>query len=95
MEICFIFGTNTVLIHMRMNLFALFRDSNKVAIHRVAVTKTFEKLTPEQQKIIKEESKRASQWFRDRMQQEEGELIQKLKDKGMKVMQVCPSQVSS
>ena len=46
---------------------------------------TWDKLTPEQQKIVKEESKRAGQWFRDRMVEEEGELIQKLKDKGMQV----------
>ena len=49
--------------------------------------RTWDKLTPEQQKIVKEESKKAGQWFRDRMVEEEGELIQKLKDKGMQVTQ--------
>jgi TRAP-type C4-dicarboxylate transport system substrate-binding protein len=55
-------------------------------VHVMSKT-TWDKLTPEQQKIVKEESKRAGQWFRDRMVEEEGELIQKLKDKGMQVTQ--------
>jgi TRAP-type C4-dicarboxylate transport system substrate-binding protein len=65
---------------------ALTRHVYNSMVH-VMSKKTYEKLTPEQQKIIKEESKRAGQWFRDRMQEEEGELIQKLKDKGMNVTQ--------
>ena len=32
-------------------------------------------------------AQRAGQWFRDRMVEEEGELIQKLKDKGMQITQ--------
>ena len=65
---------------------ALTRHVYNSMVH-VMSKKTYETLTPEQQKIIKEESKRAGQWFRDRMQEEEGELIQKLKDKGMNVTQ--------
>jgi tripartite ATP-independent transporter DctP family solute receptor len=63
---------------------ALTRHVYNSMVH-VMSKMTWDKLTPEQQKIVKEESKRAGQWFRDRMVEEEGELIQKLKDKGMQV----------
>lgn len=44
---------------------------------------TWDKLTPEQQVIIKEESRRAGQWFRHTMVKEEASLVDKLKEKGM------------
>ena len=47
----------------------------------------WDKLTPEQQKIIKEEPKKAGQWMRDEMLKEETGLIDKLKAKGVKVTQ--------
>ena len=63
---------------------ALTRHVYNSMVH-VMSKKTFDKLTPEQQIIIKEESKNAGQWFRIQMQAEEGELIHKLKDKGMEI----------
>jgi tripartite ATP-independent transporter DctP family solute receptor len=47
--------------------------------------KTWDKLTPAQQKIMREESKKAGQWFRDAIVQEEASLVDKLKAKGMQV----------
>ena len=47
--------------------------------------KTWDKLTPEQQKIVKEESKQAGDWMRAQIQKEEGTLISQLKEKGMLV----------
>lgn len=63
---------------------ALTRHVYNSMVH-VMSKRTWDKLTSEQQKIINEESRRAGQWFRDRMVEEEGELIQKLKDQGMQV----------
>ena len=37
MEISFIFGTNPAMIHMRMNLFVLYRDSNKWIIMLIII----------------------------------------------------------
>jgi TRAP-type transport system periplasmic protein len=71
------------LYEVQKNL-ALTRHVYNSMVHVMNKT-TWDKLTPEQQLIIKEESKKAGQWFRDRMVEEEGELIQKLKDKGMQV----------
>ena len=71
------------LYEVQKNL-ALTRHVYNSMVHVMNKT-TWDKLTPEQQIIIKEESKKAGQWFRDRMVEEEGELIQKLKDKGMQV----------
>jgi len=73
------------LYEVQKNL-ALTRHVYNSMVH-VMSKKTWDKLTPEQQKIVKEESRRAGQWFRDRMVEEEGELIQKLKDKGMQITQ--------
>ncbi len=47
--------------------------------------KTWEKMTPEQQKIVKEESKRAGDWMRAEIQKNEANLVIQLKDKGMLV----------
>jgi len=47
--------------------------------------KTWDKLTPDQQKIIKEESKKAGDWMREQVQKEEKSLIKQLEEKGMKV----------
>ena len=63
---------------------ALTRHVYNSMVH-VMSKKTYDKLTPEQQKIIREESKKAGQWFRDEMQKEEAGLIGKLKEKGMQV----------
>jgi tripartite ATP-independent transporter DctP family solute receptor len=47
--------------------------------------KAWDKLSAEQQAIIREESKKAGQWFRDTMVEEEAGLVEKLKGKGMQV----------
>lgn len=47
--------------------------------------KTWDKLTPEQQKIIKEESKKAGDYMRQECQKEESSLVKQLEEKGMKV----------
>jgi tripartite ATP-independent transporter DctP family solute receptor len=49
--------------------------------------KTWDKLTPEQQQIIKEESKKAGDFFRKAIQDEEADLIKKLKEQGMEVVE--------
>ncbi len=51
----------------------------------VASKKTWQKLTPEQQTILKEEAQKAGQWFRDEQQKEEKDLVSKLKEKGMQI----------
>ncbi len=48
--------------------------------------KTWEKLTPEQQQIITEESKKAGDFFRKAIRNEEVDLIKKLKEKGMEII---------
>jgi tripartite ATP-independent transporter DctP family solute receptor len=48
--------------------------------------KTWDKLTPEQQAIIKEESKKAGDWYRKVAQEEEAELIKKLQENGMEIV---------
>lgn len=53
--------------------------------------KTWEKLTPEQQKIIKEESKKAGDWMREQVQKEEQNLVKQLEEKGMKVTRPNPA----
>jgi tripartite ATP-independent transporter DctP family solute receptor len=63
---------------------ALTRHVYNSMVH-VMSKKTWDKLTPEQQQIIKEESKKAGQWFRDENLKEEGDLIEKLKAEGMQV----------
>lgn len=45
--------------------------------------KTWDKLSPEQQRIIREESQKAGDWMRERMQEEEEGLVAKLQEKGM------------
>jgi len=47
--------------------------------------KVWDKLTPEQQTIIKEESKKAGDFMRKEIQEEEKTLIKKLEEKGMQV----------
>jgi tripartite ATP-independent transporter DctP family solute receptor len=47
--------------------------------------KTWEKLSPEQQKIVKEESKTAGDWMRAEIQKNESNLVSQLKEKGMLV----------
>lgn len=46
---------------------------------------SWEKLSPEQQVVVREESKAAGDLMRKMMREEEGELIKKLEAKGMKV----------
>jgi TRAP-type C4-dicarboxylate transport system substrate-binding protein len=48
--------------------------------------KTWDKLTSEQQAIIKEESKKAGDWYRKVVQDEEADLIKKLQEKGMEIV---------
>jgi len=47
--------------------------------------KSWDKLTPDQQKIFKEESKKAGDWMRVQVQKEEADLVSQLKEKGMQV----------
>jgi tripartite ATP-independent transporter DctP family solute receptor len=47
--------------------------------------RAWDKLSAEQEVIVREESKKAGQWFRDAMVKEEDSLVAKLKAKGMKV----------
>ncbi|MEO8410458.1 MAG: TRAP transporter substrate-binding protein [Propionivibrio sp.] len=47
--------------------------------------KTWEKLSPEQQVIIKEESKKAGDWMREQVQKDNASLVSQLKEKGMQV----------
>jgi TRAP-type C4-dicarboxylate transport system substrate-binding protein len=42
-------------------------------------------MTPDQQKIIKEESKKAGDWMRAEIQKNEANLVGQLKEKGMLV----------
>ncbi len=73
------------LYEVQKNL-ALTRHVYNSMVH-VMSKKTWDKLTPDQQKIIKEESKRAGQWFREAMVKEEAGLVDQLKAKGMAVTQ--------
>ncbi len=52
--------------------------------------KTWEKLSPEQQKILREESKKAGDWMRSEIQKEEASLVAQLREKGMAVTHVRP-----
>jgi len=63
---------------------AITRHVYNSMVH-VMSRKAWQQLTPEQQAIIREESKKAGQWFRDVMVKEEDNLVSKLKEKGMKV----------
>jgi TRAP-type C4-dicarboxylate transport system substrate-binding protein len=51
----------------------------------VASKRTWSKLSADQQSILKEEAKKAGQWFRDTQLAANADLIEKLKGKGMKV----------
>ena len=51
-------------------------------VHMIS-KKTWEKLTPEQQKIILEESAKAGNYMRKAIQSEEADLVEKLKAEGM------------
>jgi tripartite ATP-independent transporter DctP family solute receptor len=73
------------LYEVQPNL-ALTRHVYNSMVHVIS-KKTWDKLNPEQQKIVREESKKAGQWFRDTMVKEEAGLIDKLKEKGMKITQ--------
>jgi TRAP-type C4-dicarboxylate transport system substrate-binding protein len=44
---------------------------------------TWNKLTPEQQKIVREESEKAGNFMRKTLQKEDESLLKKLKDTGM------------
>lgn len=63
---------------------ALTRHVYNSMVH-VMSRKTWEKLTPYQQKVVLEESKRAGNFFRKAIQDEEADLLKKLKNKGMVV----------
>lgn len=63
---------------------ALTRHVYNSMVH-VMSQKAWKKLTPEQKVIIREESKKAGQWFRDVMVKEEDSLAAKLEAKGMKI----------
>ena len=70
---------------------ALTRHVYNSMVH-VMSKKTWDKLTPSQQRIIMEESKKAGQWFRESMVKEEAGLIEKLEAKGMKITKPDVSQ---
>ena len=61
---------------------ALTRHVYNSMVHVMSL-KTWNKLTPYQQKIVREESQRAGTWFRKTIQAEEADLISKLEAKGM------------
>jgi len=63
---------------------ALTRHVYNSMVH-VMSKKTWDKLSPAQQKIVQEESKKAGQWFRDAMVKEEAGLVDKIKAKGMQI----------
>jgi tripartite ATP-independent transporter DctP family solute receptor len=63
---------------------ALTRHVYNSWVH-VMSKKTWDKLTPDQQKIIKEESKRSGDWMRAQILKEDASLISQLKEKGMQV----------
>ncbi|MDH4264108.1 MAG: TRAP transporter substrate-binding protein [Deltaproteobacteria bacterium] len=63
---------------------ALTRHVYNSMVHVMSL-KTWEKLTSQQQKIVREESKRAGNYFRKAIQDEEKDLVAKLKEKGMVV----------
>lgn len=63
---------------------ALTRHVYNSMVH-VMGRKTWEKLTPYQQKVVMEESQRAGNFFRKSIQDEEADLLVKLKGKGMVV----------
>jgi len=63
---------------------AITRHVYNSMVH-VMSTKAWAKLTDAQKAIVREESKKAGQWFRDNMVKEEEGLVEKLKGKGMKV----------
>jgi len=63
---------------------ALTRHVYNSMVH-VMSKKTWEKLTPEQRKIVSEESKKAGDFMRKTLQEEETGLIEKLKTLGMVV----------
>jgi len=49
--------------------------------------KVWDKLTPEQQKIVKEESQKAGQFMRNTMKDQEADLLKNLKKVGMQVVE--------
>jgi TRAP-type transport system periplasmic protein len=49
--------------------------------------KTWDKLTPEQQDIVKEESQKAGNFFREAIKAEEADLVEKLKAEGMEIVE--------
>jgi TRAP-type transport system periplasmic protein len=49
--------------------------------------RTWDKLTPDQQKVVKEESTKAGQFFRKAIVEEEKALVSELKSKGMDVVE--------
>jgi len=61
---------------------SLTKHSYNSMVHVIG-KKTWEKLTPEQQKIIKEESEKARDFFRKTVQNEEASQIEELKKLGM------------
>ncbi|MDK2870861.1 MAG: TRAP-type transport system periplasmic protein [bacterium] len=63
---------------------ALTRHCYNSMVH-VMSKKTWDKLTPEQQRIIAEESKKAGDYMRQTLVSEEAGLIEKLKELGMVV----------
>jgi len=71
------------LYEVQKNL-ALTRHVYNSMVH-VMSKQSYDKLTPEQQTIVREESKKAGQWFRDTMVKEEAGLVEKLKGEGMAI----------
>jgi len=63
---------------------ALTRHVYNSMVHVMSL-QTWKKLTPPQQKIFKEESQKAGNFFRQAIQDEEKDLVAKLKEKGMVV----------
>jgi tripartite ATP-independent transporter DctP family solute receptor len=64
---------------------SLTRHVYNSMVHMMSL-KTWEKLTPDQQQIITEESKKAGDFFRKAIQDEEVDLLRKLKEQGMEII---------
>lgn len=85
----------SVIYHFRLfevqKYLALTRHVYNSMVHVMSL-KSWNKLTPDQQRIIREESKKAGDFMRKRMQEEEEVLVAKLEKEGMIITRVDASE---
>jgi tripartite ATP-independent transporter DctP family solute receptor len=78
----------SVIYHFKLyeaqKYLAITRHVYNSMVHVISKT-TWNKLTPDQQAIVREESKKAGDFMRETLQKEDETLLQKLKDSGMVV----------